>query len=305
MNTPASTDHRTDNSGYFIAIAAAFLFSTKPIIIKWAYGYGIDAVSLLALRMLFAVPVYLIIGIYLLKRMKKAANPSTWAGAAVIGILGYYVASLLDLKGLELANAQLERVILYAYPSFVLILGALLGRNRISSHQIVALLLCYAGIVTLFIQDLSLQGSNVIAGTAYILTSALAFAIYVLFSKQYIDVFGSLLFTAIAMASASFTIGVHALIQVPAGELIEWMSHPQLMSTVIVLSIVATVLPSFMTSEAIKRIGPANAALTGTAGPLMTTVLAIIILGEPFTWIHAIGMALVIMGIHHVSRKKA
>lgn len=293
----------TSRRGYIFAIIAATLFSTKPIIIKWAYQYGIDATSLLALRMAFAAPVYLLIGFLLWKRTAQPFSLSTMGGAAVVGILGYYLASYFDLKGLELANAQLERIILYAYPTMVVLLGALIFKHKISRNQVIAMVLCYAGILSIFLTDLSLQGEQVIAGAGLIIISAFTFSFYMLYSKRFIDQIGSLLFTCVAMASASIAIGVHAGIESAIYGVPEFSLSAELLTIIAILALAATVLPSFLTSAAVKEIGAANAALTGTLGPIMTSIMAVIFLGEVFTWMHGIGMALVVVGIHQLSRK--
>jgi drug/metabolite transporter (DMT)-like permease len=277
-----SSINTTNKQGFAFAIGAALLFSCKPIIIKWAYTYGIDALSLMLLRMVLALPVYLAIGILLIQKQKRAQqNKLTFRhglAAAFVGLFGYYLASFLDLKGLELANAQLERIILYAYPTLVVILGAVIFKHKVTKQQLGALALCYAGIICIFLQDLSLQGKQVIQGSLLILLSALSYAVYMLFSKKHIDRLGSLLFTCISMTS-------------------------ELMAIVLLLTFAATVVPSFMISEAVKRIGAANAALTGTVGPIMTSIMAVVLLGEVFTLYHGLGMVLVILGVSRLKPK--
>lgn len=312
----------THKQGFAFAIGAALLFSCKPIIIKWAYSYGIDALSLMLLRMVIALPVYAVIGVILIRKQKQL-NPSTnipfkhWFGAAFVGLFGYYLASFLDLKGLELANAQLERIILYAYPTLVVILGAIIFKHKVSHQQLGALILCYAGIICIFLQDLSLQGKQVIQGSLLILLSAFSYAIYMLFSKKHIDRLGSLLFTCISMASATFATLIHTAVVLLLSTLnnsenIEmglynphWEFNSELITLILLLTFAATIIPSFMISEAVKRIGAANAALTGTIGPIITSVLAVILLGEIFTLFHGIGMILVILGVSRLKPQAA
>jgi drug/metabolite transporter (DMT)-like permease len=295
-----------NKQGFAFAIGAALLFSCKPIIIKWAYGYGIDALSLMLLRMALALPVYLLIGAIIIHKQKTTLPFKHWFGAAFIGLFGYYLASFLDLKGLELANAQLERIILYAYPTLVVILGAVIFKQKVSKQQIGALALCYAGIICIFLQDFSLQGEQVIHGSLLILLSALSYAIYMLFSKKHIDRLGSLLFTCISMASATFATIIHSGIVLAFGGLNSnhWEFSYELMAIILLLTFAATVVPSFMISEAVKRIGSANAALTGTVGPIMTSIMAVILLDEIFTLYHGLGMVLVILGVSRLKPKK-
>lgn len=309
-----SSINTTNKQGFAFAIGAALLFSCKPIIIKWAYTYGIDALSLMLLRMVLALPVYLAIGILLIQKQKRAQqNKLTFRhglAAAFVGLFGYYLASFLDLKGLELANAQLERIILYAYPTLVVILGAVIFKHKVTKQQLVALALCYAGIICIFLQDLSLQGKQVIQGSLLILLSALSYAVYMLFSKKHIDRLGSLLFTCISMTSATVATIIHTgLVLTITGSSSSgfnsnnWEFSPELMAIVLLLTFAATVVPSFMISEAVKRIGAANAALTGTVGPIMTSIMAVVLLGEIFTLYHGLGMVLVILGVSRLKPK--
>ena len=294
-----------NKQGFAYAIGAALLFSCKPIIIKWAYSYGIDALSLMLLRMILALPVYLLIGTIIIRKRNIKLPAKHWLSAAFVGLFGYYLATLLDLKGLELANAQLERIILYAYPTLVIVLGAIIFKHKVTKQQIGALVLCYAGIICIFLQDLSLQGKQVIEGSLLILLSALSYAIYMLFSKKHIDRLGSLLFTCISMTSATFATIIHTSIALSYGELNpnEWVLSNELMAIVLLLTFAATIVPSFMISEAVSRIGAANAALTGTVGPIMTSIMAVALLGEIFTLYHGIGMVLVILGVSRLKPK--
>lgn len=309
-----SSINTANKQGFAFAIGAALLFSCKPIIIKWAYTHGIDALSLMLLRMLFALPVYLVIGILLIQKQKRLQqNKLTFRhglAAAFVGLFGYYLASLLDLKGLELANAQLERIILYAYPTLVVILGAVIFKHKVTKQQLGALALCYAGIICIFLQDFSLQGKQVIQGSLLILLSALSYAIYMLFSKKHIDRLGSLLFTCISMTSATVATIIHTglVLTITAPDSSgfnsnNWEFSPELIAIVLLLTFAATVVPSFMISEAVKRIGAANAALTGTAGPIMTSIMAVVLLGEIFTLYHGLGMVLVILGVSRLKPK--
>jgi len=302
----SSTD-TVNKQGFSYAIGAALLFSCKPIIIKWAYGYGIDALSLMLLRMALALPIYLLIGAIIIRKKSIRLPAKHWLSAAFVGLFGYYLATFLDLKGLELANAQLERIILYAYPTVVVILGAIIFKHKVSKQQLGALALCYAGIICIFLQDLSLQGEQVIQGSLLILLSAVSYAIYMLFSKKHIDKFGSLLFTCISMSSATLATIIHAGISLslttePSAN--SWQFSNELIAIILLLTFAATVIPSFMISEAVSRIGAANAALTGTVGPIMTSILAVVLLGEVFTLYHGLGMVLVILGVSRLKPKK-
>lgn len=285
--------------GLTLAFTAAFLFSTKPIIIKWLYSLGMSAVPLMGLRMLIALPVYLAIGVYLWRKMETKPDGRTLLRAAAVGLLGYYMASLLDLSGLEYVSAQLERLMLYAYPSMVVILGAIFFGAKVGRSVIPALILTYAGLGVMYGHDLQIappgtSNADITKGTLLILGSALSFSLFILFSKRGIAELGSLLFTCISMGSATLATLVHYAI-------VEGMSLPGMDATrwsgTLLLALLATVVPSFMVSEAIKRIGPAKASVSGTIGPVMTTIMAILFLGEPFGWTAVLGMALVMIGV--------
>ncbi len=298
MSSESVTATRT---GLLMALAAAFLFSTKPILIKWLYSLGMTALPLMGLRMLLSVPVYILVGWLAWRKLPEKPATRQLLKAAGIGLLGYYLASYLDLKGLEYISAQLERLMLYAYPTLVIILGALFFGQAFQRHHLIALLLTYAGLLLVYGQDLSIAGDirSITTGTLLVLGSALSFAFYMLFSKNAIGRMGSLLFTSVAMGSASVATFVHYLIS--AG-----MSLPPMTTTLwlgaAALALFATVLPTFMVSEAIKRIGPARASVTGTIGPVMTTLMAVIFLNEPFGWATAVGMGLVLIGVSKLQR---
>ncbi|KZZ44024.1 hypothetical protein A3759_00915 [Thalassolituus sp. HI0120] len=303
-NYPENTVYSENNAqrnGLIIAVMAALLFSTKPILIKYLYQLGIEPLPLMTIRMLMALPIYLIVGAYALKRLPQKPDNLQLFKAAMIGLLGYYLATYLDLQGLQYISAQFERVILYAYPSFVAILGALLFQQKFKATLIFPLLLTYGGLILMYASDISISGLSAdthLKGVLLILASAISFAFYILFSKESIGVLGSLLFTSIAMTSASLAISIHQVIvngvqlQNYSGEVWFYLA---------VLSMFATVLPSFMTSEAIKRIGPQKASMTGTLGPVATSIMAIIFLGETLSFSGLVGMLLVIIGIRKLS----
>jgi drug/metabolite transporter (DMT)-like permease len=301
---PAQENNATVSTGLVLALSAAFLFSTKPILIKWLYGLGMTALPLMGLRLVIALPLYVIVGVVMWGRLAKKPSLRDVCNAAAIGLLGYYLASYLDLSGLEYVSAQLERLMLYAYPSMVVIIGALFFGAKVNRSIIPALILTYAGLAVMYGHDLNIapvgtDPADITKGTLLILASALSFSLYVLFSKKSIARLGSLLFTSIAMGSATIATIVHyAIVE---GAVMPDMTA-QIWVGVLILAIMATVLPSFMVSEAIKRIGPAKTSVSGTIGPVMTTIMAIMFLGEPFGWLTALGMALVMLGVTRLQK---
>ena len=295
------TDHPV--SGFIYALIGATLFSLKPILIKLAYVQGIDTVTLLTLRMMIALPCYLAIGFWLLFRrpcgsinLQKHILP-----ILLIGILGYYLASYLDMLGLTMITAQLERLILFVYPTMVVILGAIFFQQKMTRNIWLSLLLTYAGVVSIVIHDLSSLGSQVMEGAVLVFASALCFALFMLLSKVQITHIGSRLFTSIAMSSASIAVICHFSLTQSFDQL---MVSSESLFLVFGIAIISTVIPSFLMSAAISRIGPGHTSLVGSVGPMMTAVLAVNFLGEAFTLYHALGMMLVIAGVSQVCVKR-
>lgn len=289
----------TAKFGLTLALAGAILISMKPIIIKWLYGLGMTAIPLLGMRMLLALPLYLVIGIVLWRSLPDKPSAQVVLRAAAVGLIGYYLAAVFDLLGLEYVTAQLERLMLYAYPSLVILLGAAFFGIPVSRRVTPPLIITYLGLATMYGHDLNIApaGSSVAditTGTLLILASALCYALYILFSKRGVAELGSLLFTCIAMGSATLACLLQYLIiegpQLPEMDLPRW-------GGTLALTVFSTVLPSFLVSEAIRRIGPAKTSVTGTVGPVATTIMAVLILDEPFGWAAVLGMGLVLFGV--------
>tara|TARA_R110002050_G_scaffold269917_2_gene412586 strand:- start:126391 stop:127326 length:936 start_codon:yes stop_codon:yes gene_type:complete len=282
--------------GFFLAIFGTLLFSLKSIFIKFLYQQGLDADAVLALRMALALPIYLMILFWLLR---CESNPSplnfvTLRAILLLGFLGYYFASLLDLMGLELISAQLERLSLFTYPFMVAVIGYFLFNEGLTRRLVFALIITYAGLFVVMSQELQLTGNNVVHGVSLVLGSALSFAFYVLLSRSFIKQLGSKLFTSIAMIASSIFGILHGLFIVDFAQLTitnaAWL-------WLCMLVIFSTVIPSFMMTEAIHRIGPAQTGVVGMLGPIFTIGLAVYLLGEPFTVKIALGVLLVIVGV--------
>ncbi len=304
MTTAQSS--KLDHKGIIYGIIGAALFSTKPILIKYIYEYGVETTVLMTLRMAFSLPFYLVFGYMAIKQRRAAGTPTdfsfnTIATTAAIGVAGYYVASFLDLEGLTLITAQFERLILFTYPVFVVILSALFFRTKITLATIISLSLTYAGLAVIFSQDLKSFGPNVVQGALLVIAAAFVFAGYVVFSKDKITKLGSRLFTCIAMIAASFAIALHFSIFSD----MQSLSQPwQVYGLVLLIAIFATVLPTFFIAEAINRIGPGPASILGSAGPIFTILMATSLLGEQFTLAHLIGTVLIIAGVAWLAKPK-
>jgi len=300
----SETEHIQNHSlGFILAIFGTLLFSLKSIFIKFLYQNGLDADSVLVLRMALALPIYSAILLWLMHSQPRHPefNITTLRTVFSLGFLGYYLASLLDLMGLELITAQLERLSLFTYPFFVAVIGFFLFNESITRRLIIALVITYSGLWIVMGQELELTGNNVLEGVSLVLASALSFAFYVLLSKPFIKRLGSLLFTSIAMISSSIFGLAHGMI------VIDWPSlviSPSSWLWLSMLVIFSTVLPSFMMTEAIHRIGPAQTGIVGMLGPIFTIVLAVYLLNEPFTLAILAGVLMVILGVMSLMVKK-
>jgi drug/metabolite transporter (DMT)-like permease len=293
---------RNHTIGFSLAVIGTLLFSVKSIFIKLLYQQGLNADSVLVLRMLMALPIYTLILIVSIRSKPQIPLPiNTVARVFLLGFFGYYLASLLDLMGLELISAQLERLSLFTYPFLIAILGLVLYREPISIKLMIAMLISYSGLWLVMGKELELTGNNVSRGVILVLGSALSYACYVLLSRKWIKQLSAIIFTSIAMISSSLFGLAHGLI------IVDWQSISISLAAwwwLSMLVIFSTVIPSFMITEAISKIGATQTGLTGMLGPIFTIVLAVYILSEPFTIEIAIGVGLVLAGVMSLMIKK-
>ena len=286
--------------GILCALFGASFFSLKAVLVKLAYAVDgpLDPIVLLALRMGFALPVYLIIGWIVWRR--RGAVPMLAVGYSfVLGLLGYYLCALLDFTGLQYITAQLERILLFTYPIFVVVIGALFFGGTITRWGVLAITLAYAGIGIIFAGGDITQAENLWLGTVLILATAFFFAMFQLFAKGLITQLGSWLFTCIAMSGAATGILVHFGIYAGAGEgVAAALDLPaQVIWIGIAIAFLSTIIPSFLVNLAIGRIGSQATSVLAMIGPITTIIAAILILGEPFGPVDALGTAVTILGI--------
>lgn len=300
---PKATPMSATTIGFFFAVASAALFAVRPIFVKLVYAQGIDSTTLIAFRMLFSVPIYSIILIWLLRDpvKKSQLNLKSITATSIIGLFGYYFASFLDLLGLQYVTAQLGRMILYIYPTLVVILGVIFFREKVSLRMLVSLAITYLGVAVIFGHDLQQYGDNVVVGALFIVGSALSFAIYLIFSKSLITQLGSRVFTCIALISASIGIFVHY-------SLTRSILTPQVNATglawILVIAIFCTVIPTFFTTAAVAKIGANKTGIVAMVGPAFTSTFAVLILNEVFTIYHALGTTMVVTGVWYLHREK-
>lgn len=283
--------------GAILVLIGSIFFSTKAVIVKLAYQYEVDSVSLLALRMLFSLPVFLVVG-WWNYRQRPAVKPILkvhWWKVVILGICGYYLASLLDFWGLQYITASLERVGLFIYPTIVLLLSALFLKKRIQLRQVLALSITYLGIGIAFWTSLQDdQQVDIVRGGILVFSAAAVFAVYVVGSGELLRPIGTKIYNSLAMTSAAFAILTHHYF-VNGLELTGF--HPHVYQYAMLLALVGTVIPSFMVAEGIRLIGANNSGLISSIGPISTIVLAYLFLGETLSILQWLGTLLVIGGV--------
>jgi drug/metabolite transporter (DMT)-like permease len=299
--TPATSVPRSALlAGLAIAVVGAVLFSTKAVLAKLLYRYHIDAVTLIAFRMLFSVPVFAAVALW---KMRTEA-PLSWADRwklIGLGLVGYYLSSFLDFLGLQYISVGLERLILFLTPTFVLLITGMFFKRPISRTEWTALAVSYCGIVLVFVHDLTGGAGSTVTGSLLVLGSASSYALYLLGSGEMVRRIGSLRLVAYAMCVSSFACIGQFFVLRPASLLVQpmavyWLSLAN--------GVFCTILPVFMTMVAVQRIGAATASQAGMIGPVSTLFLGAIVLGEPITAVQLGGTALVLGGIYMLSLKK-
>ena len=275
-------------------MGGAVAFSGKAIIIKLAYRHDVDAVTLIMLRMLFALPLFVALALWA-GRGKPALTGRDWRMVSALGFSGYYLASFLDFVGLQYISASLERLILYLTPTLVLGLSWLLFKRRVQPRQAVALAISYAGVLLVFGQELTLQGTHIALGAALVFASAISYALYLIYSGEEVRRLGAARLTGLATSVACVLCIVQFLLLRPAGSVLQ-VATPVLWLSLLNAT-VCTFAPVLMVMMGIERIGAAKASQAGMIGPLSTILMGVLILGEPFTAWVAAGTALVLSGV--------
>jgi len=285
--------------GIALAAAAVIAFSFRPIFIKLAYGYVRDPVTLIALRMVFALPFFLAAAVW--QRGVAAQAPISrrdWWGILVLGVLGYYVSSFVDFLGLQYITAGLGRLLQFVYPTLVVILSWALLRKRAGGREIVALAVTYGGLALVLAQSVAGQHENLPLGAALVFASAATYAIYLVLGTEIIRRVGAIRFTAYALIVASACCIVQFLLLRPLDALVlPW----QVYGLALAMAILSTVLPTFMTAEALKRIGANHVAILGALGPVSVILTGWLGLDETMTALQIVGAALVLGGVVLVS----
>ena len=288
--------------GIALAVLAALGFSFKAIFVKLAYAAApVEAVTLLSLRMVFALPVFLWVGFV----ASRSAPPLTRRDGAMLvalGLLGYYASSMLDFLGLQYISAGLERLILFTYPTLTVLIDVFFMGKTLEKRQIGAVVLTYAGIGLAFAHDLQVAGDmkTVLVGAAFVFGSALTYAMYSAGAEPAIRRLGSARFAALAMLVSTTATQIHFFATQP---LTAFVQPLPIYGYGAAMALFSTVLPVFWQSAAIRRIGSARAVLIGTLGPVLTIFFGWWLLSEPISAAQLVGAGLVLAGVLLVSRK--
>lgn len=285
-------------AGFIIAFAGAMLFSTKAIIVKKAFDQThADALTLLTLRMFFSLPFFIAAALWVgRKESNRPLSARHWLGIIVLGLFGYYLSSLFDFIGLQYVSAGLERLILFIYPSLVVLINVAIFRQKITGVQKIALVLTYLGIGIAYWGEVTFDTGHpsFLLGCILIFVCAITYSIYLVGSGKLIPLVGATKFTAYAMLAATAGIFIHFLLANNYGAI---PSGAYFWGYGFLLSVVATVAPVFLIAHSMKRIGSNNVAIVSSIGPVSTIVQAHLLLGEPIIAEQVMGTVLVIAGV--------
>lgn len=287
-------------TGVLLAGAGAIAFSCKAIIIKLAYRYGVDAVTTIMYRMLFALPLFLALS-WWSGRNRPAPSAQDWRTLFGLGFCGYYLASFLDFAGLQYISANLERLILYLNPTIVLLAGKLLFKTEVSRQQWLALGVSYIGVLVVFGHDMR-AGPDTALGAILVFGSAVSYALYLVYSGQIVRRLGAMRVTGLGTSIACMLCIAQFFILKPPSAMIV---APEVIWLSALNAVLCTFIPVLITMMALERIGAGITAQIGMIGPMSTIALSVLILEEPFTvWI-AVGTALVVAGVWVLARYRA
>jgi drug/metabolite transporter (DMT)-like permease len=292
--TPASNF----SSGLLLAAAGSIAFSGKAIIVKLAYLHGVDAITLVMLRMLFALPFFIAMA-WWAGRHQAPLTRTDWLGVLGLGFLGYYLSSFLDFLGLQYISASFERLILYLNPTLVLVLGWVLYKRKITYRQGMAMAVSYSGVLLVFGHEVSLVGDNIALGAILVFGSAITYAIYLTYSGELVQRLGSLRLAGLATTVACFFCILQFVLLKPVAAL---NVVPEVIWLSMLNATVCTVLPVLLIMMAIERIGPGLTSQIGMIGPLSTLTMGAFFLNETFNLWILMGTVLVLGGVFWVTK---
>lgn len=304
MPEPSSSLARTPVAGTVCVLVAAACFSAKAVFIKLAYAaHPVDAATLLTLRMLFSAPFFVLMALWSTRKSEvKPLTRRQWISVLVLGFTGYYLASYLDFLGLQYITAGLERLILFLYPTIVVLLSAW-WLKPIRKHHIVALVLSYGGIALVFTENLGFGGHahEVVLGGALVFASGVVYSFFLIGAGETVGSIGAMRFTAYAMLVAC---AVSVLQFFMTHETADLQLPGEVYGLVLTMAILSTVIPAWLMSEGIRLTGANHAAMVGSVGPVGTIFLGYWFLGEQLTFVQLAGAALVLSGVTLVSARR-
>jgi drug/metabolite transporter (DMT)-like permease len=292
--TPASKF----SSGLLLAAAGSIAFSGKAIIVKLAYRHGVDAITLVMFRMLFALPFFIAMA-WWAGRCQAPLTRNDWLGVLGLGFSGYYLSSFLDFLGLQYISASFERLILYLNPTLVLVLGWVLYKRKITYRQGMAMAVSYSGVLLVFGHEVSLVGDNIGLGAILVFGSAITYAIYLTYSGELVQRLGSLRLAGLATTVACFFCILQFALLKPVAAL---NVVPEVIWLSMLNATVCTVLPVLLIMMAIERIGPGLTSQIGMIGPLSTLTMGAFFLNETFNLWILMGTVLVLGGVFWVTK---
>lgn len=288
--------------GTILALLAANIFSSKVLLVKWVYAQGLTPMEVLSLRMLAALPLFAFLTFTLL-RGSKGRKPS-WIdllGMAGLGMIGYYLSSVLDFHGIQYISAGMERLLLYLYPSFLVLIRCLGERKKPGATEIASLILAYSGTVLVYLDEVSVKGSAPIRGSLLVLGAAFCFALYLYLSTHYIEQFGSRLFASYSTSVSCIAIIIHGAVVAERGL---YALPLTAIWVCFAIGILCTFLATLAMHHAIEMIGSAKVGIIGTSGLLCPLVLGILLFNEPITINRVAGMVLVLVSVVALTLKR-
>ncbi|MBQ4819123.1 DMT family transporter [Aquimarina sp. MMG016] len=287
--------------GILLAVIGVVLFSAKAVLVKLAYKYDVSSEHLLLFRMLFSLPFYVVISLFNKPLGTNKITSSSYAWILFFGFVGYYLASYFDFLGLQYIKAGLERIILFIYPTLVIIISRIFFKTKITRPQLLAIVLSYIGVVITFWGEFQFESEHLLLGAFLIFMSALTYASYIAGSGWLIPKFGVVTFTSYVMIVSSLCIIIQYLI-FDRGDIMNYPIEVYLLG--LAMAIFSTLIPSYLVSGAISRLGASNFSIIASFGPISTILLAFFILNERLSWIQMMGALIVISGIYVVSKKR-
>lgn len=288
------------SSGIILAVIGVVLFSAKAVIVKMAYRYTISSEHLLLFRMLFSMPFYLAM-VFIKKPIQMGKIKSTdYLWILFFGFVGYYLASYFDFLGLQYIKAGLERIILFVYPTLVIIISKIFLRKKITNQQLLAILITYIGIVVTFWGEVQLETTNIVLGGILIFLSALTYATYLVGSGWIIPKFGAITFTSYAMIVSCVCVIIQYIL-FDRGDILHYPLEIYILG--VMMAFFSTIIPSYLVSAAIAKLGASNFSIIASIGPISTIVLAYFFLDENLSLLQLLGAGIVISGIYCSTKK--